>query len=163
MSNQFMVELVDGQTFGPADEATLRAWANEGRIPPVANIRAGDGTACRAIDFGPIRDVMARVASAPPMGAGPLQPAADTATSVIIPYKNVPALVGYYVSVASLIPVAALLLGPAAVILGVIGLKKVKAEPRAHGTAHAWVAIALGSITFLAHVALIVVGIASAR
>lgn len=158
-----MVELVDGQTFGPADEATLRAWAQEGRIPPIANIRAGDGTVCRAIDFEPIREVMGRVATAPPMGAGPLQQAPDGATSVIIPYKNVPALVGYYVSVASLIPIAALLLGPAAVILGVIGLKKVKAEPRVHGTAHAWVAICLGSITFLGHVALVVLVAANAR
>lgn len=158
-----MVELVDGRTFGPADEATLRAWAKEGRIPPIANIRSGDGTACRAIDFGPIRDVMGRVATAPPMGAGPMQTAPDTATAVIIPYKNVPALVGYYVSVASLIPIAALLLGPAAVILGVIGLKKVRAEPRVHGTAHAWVAVCLGSITFLGHIAFIVLAIVSAR
>lgn len=151
MSTEYTVELIDGRSFGPADAATLRTWAGEGRVPPVANIRGSDGAVCRAIDCEPIRDIMSRVASAPPMGAGALQTPHNNPTSVIIPYKNVSALVGYYTSIGSLIPVVGLIAGPVAVWLGIKGLKAVDADPRVHGTAHAWVAIVLGGLASLAY------------
>ena len=44
----------------------------------------------------------------------------------IIPTKNPPALVAYYMAIFSLIPCVAILLGPAAAISGFVGLKKVK-------------------------------------
>jgi hypothetical protein len=159
VSTRYTVELIDGRSFGPADAATLRTWATEGRIPPVANIRGSDGSTVRAIDCEPIRDVMNRVASAPPMGAGALPSPQDNSASVIIPYKNVSALVGYYTSIGSLIPIVGLIAGPVAIWLGVKGLKAVKADPRVHGTAHSWVAIILGSLTSLAYwgIALMVV------
>lgn len=165
MSAQYTVELIDGRSFGPADAATLRAWATEGRIPPVANVRGSDGAACRAIDCEPIRDVMNRVAAAPPMGAGALQSHQDSSASVIIPYKNVAALVGYYTSIGALIPVVGLIAGPVAVWLGVKGLKAVKADPRVHGTVHSWVAIVLGGLASFAYwgIALLVVIAAATR
>ena len=67
----------------------------------------------------------------------------------IIPTKNKAALIGYYTAVFSLIPCFGALLGPVAVILGILGLKKVKEEPEASGTAHAWIGIALGGLTAL--------------
>lgn len=162
MSTQYTVELIDGRSFGPADAATLRTWATEGRIPPVANIRGSDGSVCRAIDCEPIREVMNRVASAPPMGAGALQSAPDDSASVIIPYKNKSALIGYYTSIGSLIPVVGLIAGPVAIWLGVKGLKAVKSDPRVHGTAHAWVAIILGSISTLLYWGLVLLAVIGA-
>lgn len=70
----------------------------------------------------------------------------DGGVSTVIPFRNVPALVGYYVSIFSLIPVLGIVLGPAAVVLGVLGLKRAKANPRAKGRVHAWIAITLGGI-----------------
>ena len=62
--------------------------------------------------------------------------------STIIPYKNVPALIGYYLGVFSIIPCFPL--GITALILGIKGLKKAKEHPEAKGKAHAWVGIIAG-------------------
>jgi hypothetical protein len=78
------------------------------------------------------------------------QPGAD-ATGGLIPYKNPPALIGYYMSVASLIPLLGNILGLVAIIFGIVGLKRRAANPVIKGTAHCWVAIILGSITFLGY------------
>ena len=80
----------------------------------------------------------------------------NDAASVIVPYKNVPALVGYYLGVFSLIPCIGGVLALGALPLGIIGLRKARANPGAHGTGHAIVAIVLGSIVLLAHIAVIV-------
>jgi hypothetical protein len=65
-------------------------------------------------------------------------------TGGLIPYKNRPALIGYYCGFLGLLPVLGLVLGPAAVVLGIMGLARARANPRVHGTAHAVVAIILG-------------------
>jgi hypothetical protein len=62
----------------------------------------------------------------------------------VIPAKNMPALLGYYFGVFSLLPVLGLLLGPAAVISGVLGLRK--ARPTGVGRGHAITAIVLGGL-----------------
>jgi hypothetical protein len=67
----------------------------------------------------------------------------------LIPTGNPPALVGYYLAVFSLIPCFGLLLAIPAVVLGIIGMRKVKAHPEAKGAAHAWVATILGALTTL--------------
>jgi hypothetical protein len=69
--------------------------------------------------------------------------------STVIPFRNAPALVGYYIAIFSLIPVLGLVLGPIAVVLGVLGLRRAKANPRAKGRVHAWVAIGLGGVVTL--------------
>ncbi|MFT3684161.1 MAG: hypothetical protein QM783_04400 [Phycisphaerales bacterium] len=161
MSIGYTIQLADGRSFGPADEAMLRTWAQEGRIPPVAKVVGSDGSSCRAIDCPPIAEIMSRIAAAPPTAAGAL-PQGETDVGVVIPYKNGAALAGYYTSVASLIPVVGLIAGPVAVFLGIKGLQAVKANPKVHGTAHAWVAIILGGLVSLAYVALIILMIVAA-
>lgn len=71
---------------------------------------------------------------------------AEEATSIIVPYKNGPALAAYYCGVFGLIPVAGFVLGPVALILGILGLLRVRRDPRAHGTGHAIAGIVLGLI-----------------
>lgn len=78
---------------------------------------------------------------------GPEGIPADEPVAEIIPYRNAPALVGYYLGVFSLIPCLGLPLGIAALVLGILGLKKQREAPAARGKVHAWVAIILGSIT----------------
>jgi Domain of unknown function (DUF4190) len=70
----------------------------------------------------------------------------DEVVSTIIPYKNPKALIGYYCSIVSLLPILGFVLGPAALALGIMGLRHVRRRPEAHGTAHAIIAIILGSI-----------------
>jgi uncharacterized protein YqgC (DUF456 family) len=66
------------------------------------------------------------------------------AVSHVVPYTNPMALAGYYCGFGSLLPVLGCLLGPLAVVLGIMGLVKVKKNPEAHGTAHAITGILLG-------------------
>ena len=68
------------------------------------------------------------------------------ATGGLIPYKNVPALVGYYVGVFALIPCIGIPLGIAAIVLGILGLRKAQRQPEVKGKVHAWIAIVLGSL-----------------
>ncbi len=71
------------------------------------------------------------------------------ATGGVIPYKNMPALLSYYLGLFSLIPGLGLLLGLISVPLGVLGLKKRKAAPWVKGSVHAWVGIGCGSLGVL--------------
>jgi len=66
--------------------------------------------------------------------------------ATIVPYKNGPALAAYYCGVFGLIPVIGFLLGPIALILGIIGLVHKKKNPKVHGTGHAIAGIVLGLI-----------------
>jgi hypothetical protein len=83
----------------------------------------------------------------------------DGGLSVLIPYKNARALVSYYTGVFSLIPIVGLILGPVAVLLGILALTYVRKYPTAKGTAHAIVGIVLGVVTTLANYGCIAVGI----
>ena len=73
------------------------------------------------------------------------QPEANSGVSTIIPYKNVPALVGYYMAcfglLAMIIPFLGALYGIAVLVLGILGMKKASANPEAKGKVHAIIAI----------------------
>jgi hypothetical protein len=75
-------------------------------------------------------------------------PAGD-AVSTIIPYRNGMALAAYYLGVFSLIPCLGLLLGPAGLIFGILGLRYVKKNPTAKGTGHAIAGIIMGGLATL--------------
>jgi hypothetical protein len=77
------------------------------------------------------------------------------ATGGIIPYKNLPALLGYYCGVFSLIPLLGLPLGIAAIPLGITGLRKQRRQPVVRGRVHAWVAVILGSLSTVLWAALL--------
>jgi hypothetical protein len=85
-----------------------------------------------------------------------------------IPYKNPQGLIAYYLGVFALIPCAGLLLGPAALILGVMGYRYSQRHPTARGGGHAIAGIVLGVLTALANwgvviFGLVAVGLASRR
>ena len=65
----------------------------------------------------------------------------------LMPLKNPSALVAYYLGIFSIIPGLGVLLGIAAVILGLKGLRNVRANPAVKGKIHAWVGI-VGGATF---------------
>jgi hypothetical protein len=75
----------------------------------------------------------------------------DGVLNSLIPYRNPKALVGYYLGVFSLIPCAGLLLGPAAIVLGWLGIRHRNAHRSAGGLGHAITALVLGALTSLAN------------
>jgi len=79
------------------------------------------------------------------------QDASEEVVSTVIPYKNPKALIAYYLGIFGLIPCLGLILGPAAIVLGIMGLRYKATYPRAKGTAHAIVGIVLGSLETLAN------------
>jgi hypothetical protein len=74
----------------------------------------------------------------------------DGGISTLIPYTNPKALIAYYLGIFGLIPCLWPVLGPAAFILGILGLRYLKRRPGAHGIAHAIVGIVLGSLETIA-------------
>ena len=74
------------------------------------------------------------------------QSTGDSGIQVIIPYKNIPALIAYYLGVFSLIPCIGCPLGIAALVLGILGLKRANEHPEAKGKVHAWVGIIVGGL-----------------
>lgn len=173
--SRYSVRLPDGREFGPAPMEMVLKWASEGRVPPDAMIVSTEGGLARPVLSDPaLAGIIGTLVvpsmhppSAPPVvSTGIPQQSRDGSISVIIPYKNPHALVGYYVSIGSLLPLVGLIAGPAAIVLGIIGIRKRKADPRLHGLAHAWVAIILGFIGLLIGLgctALIIIGIMSER
>jgi hypothetical protein len=77
---------------------------------------------------------------------------ADEALATIIPYRNAPALIAYYLglfSLAACIPLVGLVgvgMAVAAVILGVKGLRRAAEHPDAKGRVHAWIGILGGAV-----------------
>jgi hypothetical protein len=86
----------------------------------------------------------------------------DNGISALIPYKNGKALAAYYCGVFSLIPCAALILGPLAFIFGIRGLRYAKEHPQARGAGHAWAGIVLGALTTLANLSCFIIGVGGA-
>lgn len=72
-------------------------------------------------------------------------------TGGLIPYKNPKALAAYYCGIFSLIPCLGLILGPIALVLGVLGLRHRSMYPTAAGAVHAIVGIVLGSLASTGH------------
>ncbi len=96
---------------------------------------------------------------APPIHPPPLPPrdfVKGDATGGLIPYKNVPALLAWYFGVFGLIPFLGFPLAIAAIILGVIGLKRRKAHRVVAGGFHGVAGIVLGAFSVGYHGLIIV-------
>ena len=80
----------------------------------------------------------------------PPHPMEGDSTGGVIPYKNMPALLAYYLGILSLVCCfVAVPFGVAPLVLGIIGLQRRAANPAIHGTAHAWIGIVLGALNLL--------------
>jgi hypothetical protein len=66
-----------------------------------------------------------------------------------IPYKNPKSLVAYYCGVFGLIPCLGLILGPIALIFGILAWKYSNRHPTAGGLGHAITGVILGTVTSL--------------
>lgn len=142
------IQLPDGQAFGPAELAMIAQWAREGRVPHDAMLLPVDGSPPRRVLDEPALAGLIMPPSAPPITPPWPSPAPppDDGVATLIPYRNPHALIGYYTSIGSLLPLLGAIAGPVAIVLGIIGLQKRKADPRKKGSVHAWIAIILGSI-----------------
>ena len=92
-----------------------------------------------------------------PTYAGPPPASGGDATGGLIPYKNAPALTAYYLGLFSILPFLGIPMGIAAVVLGFMGLKKLKENPQIKGKAHAFVGIGCGGLAALVWTGLLLI------
>ena len=131
----YHIQGADNQTRGPVDENTIRQWIAEGRANGMSMaIRQGDPEWQQLARFPEFATALSQ---APP----PAPPAQGDATGGLIPYKNIPALVGYYMSILGLllmcVPFLGVLYGIGVMVLGIFGIKKANAQPEVKGKIHA--------------------------
>lgn len=150
----YTVRLTDGSEYGPAEMDLLVRWAQQGRIPTESVLVPTEPGDARSVLDVP---ELARLVQAPPTISSGV-PAQDDGgpLSGVIPYRNPPALIGYYLAVFSLIPFFGILLGAPAFVLGIVGLRRRLKNPRLKGAAHAWIAIIGGALTTLVWIGLVV-------
>jgi hypothetical protein len=97
------------------------------------------------------------VLGTPPGSAGGEE---GDATGGVIPHKNVMALLGYYAGVFALIPCFSI--GIAGLVLGILGLKAAKKNPKIRGQVHAWIGIIVGGgfgILYLVLTVIVLIGV----
>jgi hypothetical protein len=82
-------------------------------------------------------------------------------TGGVIPFKNPNALAAYYIGLFSLLPLLAYVMAPAAIFLGIKGLKYAKTYPIVKGQVHAWVGIVCGAFWTLIYYGFTLLGLVS--
>ncbi|MBT3615246.1 MAG: DUF4339 domain-containing protein [Verrucomicrobia bacterium] len=143
MSQQYKIKGTDGAEYGPVSTEELQQWVAQNRCTPKSLVEVdGSGEWVPLATLPKFQDAFAASPAASPASAE-----GEGGVSTVIPYKNVPALIAYYVGVFCII-CPPLLCFPA-IILGVIGLRRVKENPEVKGTAHAWIGILSGSFFLL--------------
>ena len=81
-------------------------------------------------------------------------------------HKNSRALYSYYCGVAGLVPFLGVLLGPTALVLGILGMSYARGNPRAIGNSHAVVGLVMGASELVLNgtgIALMVMGLTMQR
>jgi hypothetical protein len=138
-----------GRQQGPFTADQINASIQSGAIAPGATLAWYEGCA----GWIPLSQVPGIIVPSTAAGAPPppLPYQAGDATAGIIPYKNPHALTAYYLGIFSVIPALGLLLSLPAIILGIVGLKKRKANRVIKGAAHAWVGIGVGGFSLAYH------------
>lgn len=156
---------LDGRQLGSFDIAQVNAKLRTGELPALGTLAWYPGQReWMALDRIP----GVHVPLTPPQFGEPLMQssvpiATGDATGGIIPYKNPPALIGYYVGIASLIPVVGLVAGPIAVVLGITGLIRRAKQPAIRGAAHAWVAMIVGGGSFIVQLTFTILWLVAVR
>jgi hypothetical protein len=148
----------DEKEYGPVPTEQVRQWSREGRLNRTSRVKPEGAVEWQTLG------VLAEFADLFPPPISPVLPpvSGGDGVNVIIPYKNVRALVAYYLAVFSLIPFLGMPLGLVAFVLGILGLRYRRANPAAGGVVHAWIGIVLGGLCGFGYLALIVVVVITA-
>lgn len=144
-----------GQRLGPLAVDSVNQGIAAGQFPPAETVAWWPGCG----DWRPLSELPGVVLPSTMVAALPAshfpaplpaQPQGD-ATGGVIPYKNAPALISYYLGIAALVPILGVFCAIASIALGIIGLRKRAREPHVKGSIHAWIGIVLGSLSLIVH------------
>jgi hypothetical protein len=141
----------DGQRHGPVEWPIVLQWARENRLRGDALLIDSVTQESRAVGSFP-ELAAAMPASDNPYVSPPGRGSSDETVATLIPYRNAPALIAYYLGVFSFsacVPILGIVgigLGIAALVLGIKGLRVARERPEAHGQVHAWIGIIGGGL-----------------
>lgn len=152
----------DGKEYGPISTEQIRQWLKEGRLNSQTKIKPEGATDWQMLAALPEFANALGGGSPPPIAASTTTSSGSGGLNVIIPYKNVRALIAYYLAVFSLIPFLGMPLGLAAFVLGILGLKFRRQHPTTGGAVHAWIGIVLGGLCGFGYLALTILVIVAA-
>jgi|SRR5882672_10104652 len=150
----------DQQEYGPVVAEQICRWIAERRVIPTTLIQAEGSAEWRPVStVAEFAEALRRLA--PPVIAGnPSHPGTDATEDTlgkVIPFKNPKALWAYYLGLCSIIPMLGILLGFAALVLGIQGLLFANKNPGVRGHVHAWVGIVAGGFFSLGQLTLLIV------
>jgi len=136
----------DQKEYGPIASEQIRRWLAEGRLNRQTPVQV-EG----ASEWKPLETVLEfadafHARGVPPVVTPVASPSSGGGINVIIPYKNMRALVAYYMAVFSLIPFVGIVLGLGAFVLGILGLRFRRQNPTAGGGVHAWIGVIVGGL-----------------
>jgi len=155
MSTHYKILGSDGQEYGPVQLEQVKQWIADRRVERKTRVLAEGATDWTVLENVPEIAALFTPAAPPVLPDASPPPKTNGGLNVIIPYKNVRALVAYYLGVFSAIPVLGIPLGPAAFILGILALRFRRKNPAAGGAVHAWIGILAGGFFTLIYLALI--------
>ncbi|HXE43459.1 MAG TPA: DUF4339 domain-containing protein [Candidatus Baltobacteraceae bacterium] len=156
----------DGNEHGPLSFEQVRQWISEKRVEKKTPVFPDGASDWMFLESLPEFSVIFNPPPPPTIVAPPPSASANNSLNVIIPYKNVRALVAYYLGVFSVIPILGMPLGIAGFVLGILGLRFRRKNPAAGGAVHAWIGIIFGGLfglLWLALTIMAIVGILHAR
>ncbi len=143
---------------GPISERQLRDLIAAGKIRHATLVWAHG-----MMDWKPVREIAALAGDLPP--APPTseddvpytRPTQRRGGSAWIPSDNPLAVAAYYAAILGLIPMlmipgSGILIGPATLAMGILGLIKYRRDPAIRGRTHSWVGIIMGGLVTLLHV-----------
>jgi hypothetical protein len=99
----YRVHMAGGQQYGPASLDVVVQWAREGRVATDAVLVGSDGASAGVMSVPQIAAVLnapsARSPAPPAPGPVPPAPGGDEMLATLVPYRNKPALIGYYAAI----------------------------------------------------------------
>ena len=140
------VILDNGVEYECTSQKQIIQWKTEGRIPDGAHILFKTGERVMVADIEWLAALKPR--QTPPTKVEDVVPISHDSGVMghMVPAKNSSALTAYYFGVFSLIPLFGAAFGIAAVILGILGIKKSREPEVGVGFWHGVVAVVLGTI-----------------
>lgn len=143
-----------GHQIGPYSLSQVNTAIADGRIRPAEYMAWYHG--CPSwIPLAQVAGVNAVGSMAAGMTAPTPAPVQGDVTGGVIPYKNPQALLSYYFGIFGLVPLLGIPFALAAIILGIVGLKRRKLTPAVRGQVHAWIGMVLGASSLLGHIVVI--------
>ena len=155
MSTHYKILGSDGQEYGPVQLEQVKQWIADRRVERKTRVLVEGATGWTVLENVPEIAALFMLLAPPVLPAASTPPKSNGGLNVIIPYKNVRALVAYYLGVFSAIPVLGIPLGLVAFILGILGLRFRRENPAVGGAVHAWIGILAGGFFSLFYLALI--------